>query len=117
VTSLALTASSADAELIRLCDRVLSLLAEMDALCAVRQTLADEARTEPMLERLYQENEVALDRLDDLGGPITLAGARAMAEASLAMAPRDNAGDLLFQGDAEWLAFRVAEFLVESIGA
>jgi hypothetical protein len=115
LTSLA--AAYADAELIRLCNRVLSLWAKMEALYRVRRTLADEIRTEPMLEQLYRENEIAVDRIDDTGGPTTLVGARAMAETSLALAPRNNAGDLLFHGNAEWLAFCVAEFLVEKTGA
>ena len=113
----ALTTPGADAGLIAACNRVLNLRTEMEALYAIRHTLADETRTQPALERLYQEEEIALGRIDDIGGPTTLAGARAMAEASLASAPRDSAGDLLFQGNAEWLAFCVAEFLVERIGA
>jgi len=112
----AVRTAGADARLIAACNRLLNLQMEMEALHAIRHTLADETRTQPALERLYQEEEIALGRIDDIGGPTTLAGARAMAEASLASAPRDSAGDLLFQGNAEWLAFCVAEFLVERIG-
>ena len=62
----------------------------------------------------YAASAQALDRLAGLPGPFTLAGVRAMARAAMAMAPRDWDGEIMASGDAEWLAFGVADFLAKA---
>ncbi len=105
------TGADPDAELIRCCDRIVQLEADARAIYAVRHTLEDERRTEPALDRLYAERDRYLSAIDELPVVTTLAGARAMARASVATAEKELDGNLSYQGDAEWLAFTVAEFL------
>lgn len=106
-------AESDDAELIRLCARLVALERQEAAIYKVRHTAEDEERTEPELDRLGAERETILQRLNEIGKITTLSGARAMAAAAISEAPKDRAGQVeCTQGeDAEWLAFTVSEFL------
>ncbi len=63
------------------------------------------------MQALHLESEQALDRLMALPGPSTVAGLQAMARASIAIAPLDWEGEIIPQGDAEWLAFGVVKCL------
>jgi hypothetical protein len=101
----------ADAELIALCAVVVEKEAARQALHALRHTIADEQRTEPAMQALYDESEQAMCTLMALPGPSTVAGLQAMAWASIVVAPHDLEGEIIHPGDAEWLAFRVVTFL------
>jgi hypothetical protein len=58
------------------------------------------------------DRQVALLDLIDDTPPTTLAGVRALASASIAIAPLDRDGGIEFKGDnAEWLALTVVKFL------
>jgi hypothetical protein len=110
-------AVNADAELIRFSSRVAAVCAKMDALYAVRHTIEDEHRTQPQMDALRAERVQATDHIYDLPDPTTLAGARAMAIASIALAPRDRDGSISYSGESERLAWVVAEFLAGSAAA
>jgi hypothetical protein len=102
-------AAGADAELIRLCNRMVELE-------AARRTLIDsetqEDEAQPELDGLYAESEAVFDRVCELPDPVTHAGALALARAALAEAPRELNGEIAWEGRAEWFAFGAAEFLV-----
>lgn len=100
-----------DADLIRLCARIIAIEAEQATLFTIRHTLDDEARTDPAMNALYDERDQVFDQLRHLLRPTTIDGARAVARASLALAPRANNGDILWVGDSERLAWSVADYL------
>jgi hypothetical protein len=59
-----------------------------------------------------------LELIDCATPPTTLAGARALAGASIAIAPLDRDREIEFEGgDAEWLALTVVEFLADPMPA
>jgi hypothetical protein len=109
----AAAAPDTDAELIRLCGEVVAIQDRINALYRVRHTVEDERRTEPELSALYATQQERIDLIEAAGGlPATLAGARAIAQASVAIAPLDRGGETEFEGgDAEWLALTVVKFL------
>jgi hypothetical protein len=109
--AVAFAAPGADAELIRLCNLLIANQREIEALLKVRKTVADERRTEPQLGELSDNEENFVDRIIDLPEISTLAGARAMARASLAIAPRDSDGSITMEDRSECLVWSVAEFL------
>ena len=100
----------ADAELIRLCDRVAQLSNNYDALTLARHTREDEERTEPLLDAINAEQAEIWERLDEIGLPTTTAGATAMARAAFAEWPKNRDGSLTASYLAEWLAASVLEF-------
>jgi hypothetical protein len=106
-------APDTDAELIRLCGEVVAVQDKIDALYKVRHTAEDEQRTEPELDDLSAMQHEWLDLIEAAAvSPATLAGVRAMARASIAIAPLDRDGETEFEGgDAEWLALTVVKFL------
>jgi hypothetical protein len=106
-------APDTDADLIRLCGEVVAIQDRINALYKIRHTAEEEERTEPELSALYATQQERIDLIEAAGGsPATLAGARAIAQASVAIAPLDRGGETEFEGgDAEWLALTVVKFL------
>jgi hypothetical protein len=102
----------ADAELIRLCGEVVAIQDRINAL----YTTDDEERTEPELDALFAMHHERLDLIEATAvSPATLAGARAIAQASVAIAPLNVDGEVSFDGgDSEWLALVVVNFLAGS---
>lgn len=85
---------------------------EIAALMATRRTIEDEQRTEPQLAAIFAAGSQIFDRIYDQPDVTIMAGALAMARASIAVAPRDTDGQIIWTGDSEYLAWSVAEFLV-----
>ncbi len=108
----AAAAPDADAELIALCDRRVAIEGETAALVATRNTIADEQRTEPQLATMFADGSQVFDRICDQPDVTTMAGALAMARASIAIALRGTDGQIIWAGDSEYLAWSVAEILV-----
>jgi len=107
-------ADGPDAELISLCDRLVTLEAARRTILYAQHTTEDEHRTEPELDVVCDEQQAVFDRITALPEPVTLAGARAMARAALSQAPIDRDGSLSPMDDAEWLAFGAVTFLAAS---
>lgn len=108
----AAAAPGADAELIALCDRRVAIEDEIAALVATRNTIADEQRTEPQLAAMLADGSQVFDRICEQPDVTTMAGALAMARASIAIAPQDTDGQIIWAGDSEYLAWSVVEFLI-----
>ena len=107
-------ADGPDAELIRLCARLVELKAADHALISTHHTI--EGRTEPLLSVIYTEEAAILDRLYSLA-PVTLAGATAMAWAAVALTPPRVDVALEWPPNPEdWLAMGVEEFLADQGG-
>lgn len=102
-----------DAELVRLCERVVAIKVQEDALFASGDSIEDDDRIAPLLVPLADERGEIIEQLEDLGPvPSTWVGVRSMAAAALALAPRSSDGVILADGDdAAWLAYRVAQVL------
>lgn len=113
----AAAAPGADAELIALCDRRVAIEGEIAALVATRDTIADERRTEPQLAAMFADASRVFDRICDQPDVTIMAGALAMARASIAIAPRGADGQIILASDSEYLAWSVAEFLVGKAAA
>jgi hypothetical protein len=98
-----------DAEMVRLCDRLVAIEAEEAAIFAT----VPEDEQDTVLLPFTEEFRQIENRLYDLGDPTTPEGLRAAARAALAHAPRDMGGniDTTHGGIAEWLAFGIAETL------
>jgi hypothetical protein len=107
-------ADSPDAELISLCDRLVTLEAARRTILYAQHTTEDELRTEPELDAVCDEQQAVFDRITALPEPVTLAGGRAMARAALSEAPIDHDGNLSPMDNAEWLAFGAITFLAAS---
>jgi len=111
-------APEGDAELIKICNRLVASEEEMLAIHATRHSMEDERRTEPDLDVLRAEQETLMEAMGDLDYPSTLAGARAMARASIALAELDQDGEPVVPADdSEWLAFVLAQALAEGMVA
>jgi len=104
--------ASADAELIALCNRLMAIERDIAALMATRMTIEDEQRTESQLTAMFAAGSQIFDRIYDQPDVTTMAGALAMARASIAVAPRDTDSQIIWTGDSEYLAWSVAEFLI-----
>jgi len=108
--------TSADAELIAACDRIVANDREQLAVYAVRRSVADERRTRHILDALFAEVESLMDRIDNLPRPTTLAGVIAMARAARAIATKAPDGQPVPPCDDEgWLAFEVMHALAEGV--
>jgi hypothetical protein len=90
----AATPTGDDAEIIRLCERLLQPEAEQDALLAGCHTIAEEHRTESQRAALDDEQELIWDQLSRLDDPVTLAGASAMARTAAALWSQEPDGTL-----------------------
>ena len=104
------SAPAADAELIRLCDRIVALEAAYDATCAGARTHAEERAAAPQLEAISEEITANMELIYDLR-PQTLAGLQAMARAAHAGADKNREGGMLVDDEADWLAAAVIEHL------
>jgi hypothetical protein len=98
-----------DAELIRLCERLIINRAREAAAYAANPYDDDERAlvTDPLNDEWF---EIAA-ALKELEAPRTPEGARAMALAALAEAPRDRGGDIAHGDLYCWLAIGCAEYL------
>jgi hypothetical protein len=106
------TLANPDAALIALCDRIVALNDAELALYEVRHSIEDEKRTEAALDALLDERTVIVERIQEMPDAATVDGLRAMARASLALAPKRLDGSPHFDGgDAEDLAFDIARIL------
>jgi hypothetical protein len=85
---------------------------EISALMAACNTIEDELRTDPELAAMFASRNRVFTCIYDQPDVTTIAGVLAMARASLAVAPRDTDGQIIWTGDSEYLAWSVAEFLV-----
>ncbi|HET6236884.1 MAG TPA: hypothetical protein VFE41_18265 [Acetobacteraceae bacterium] len=104
------TAPGSDAELIRLCDRLVAIQAEETAMFEVDlYTDDDGSRFKPVMDALTEERRTVETRLYDVGGPTTKAGLLAAARAAASEAPKDADGAISCVALAEWLAFGVVE--------
>jgi hypothetical protein len=102
-------APSPDAELIRLCDR---LVINRALEAAVYEAYPDDDdEREPVLAPIDNEWWELAAALEELDGPRTPEGARAMALAALAEAPRDCDGDIENGDLHERLAIGCARYL------
>ena len=103
-------AHTPDAELIALCDRFVQNETKQASLYV---TISDEDERDLALEPLLLEWRNLLDQIEQLDGPTTMAGAKAMARAALATCPRNLNGELEVGGDPEgWFHIAIAQFLV-----
>ena len=99
-----------DAELIRLCDRIVALEADYAATCSGKRTRAEEKAAVPRLEAISEEITANMTLIYDLR-PKTLAGLQAMASAAHAGAQQDRDGEMLVDCEADWLASAVIAHL------
>jgi hypothetical protein len=63
------------------------------------------------MNALHDEREQVFDQVCALPKVTTTEGAQAMARASLAVAPRNEDGELIWPGESERLAWSIAEYL------
>jgi hypothetical protein len=108
-------AGGADAELIRLCDQLCAIEKRRAPLFNAK-TLEEEHARQPALDALENEWDEAWEGLRELS-PTTMAGAVAMARATLAIACRRADGSLLATGCSEALAYDVVSWLAERLPA
>jgi hypothetical protein len=96
---------AADADLIASCHRLVTIERRRDSVLDAKAAAEEEE------ERLIAELRLTVEKLH---APTSMEGARAMAAAAAALAPRNTDGGLLDRPDSldgYWLAFTVAEFL------
>jgi hypothetical protein len=108
------SAESADAELIRLCDRLVALEAKDEN---IYLTVEDDDEANRLSEILLPEFQELRDRIFALDAPTTRDGQRAFARAALAAAPRDSRGDVILDtggGLPAFPAFGLAHSLAGS---
>jgi hypothetical protein len=109
------SAPDADAELIPLCDRIVQNEAKQADLFA---TISNDDELTAALDPLALQQRDMLTQIEQIEGPTTMAGARAMARTALALMPRGPDGDLEVGNEPEdWLHASIAEFLVGSAAA
>ncbi len=79
---------------------------------ALHETISNDNELDAALEPLHVEWQSLMDRIEQIDGPTTMAGARAMARAALALTPRNLDGDLQVGSNPEdWFHLCVAQFL------
>src|SRR5580693_4157072 len=100
----AMPADGADAELIRLCDRMVALVAEEKALVDADERAHREGPNKPRYDALWAERGVIRDQIYDMDYPTTAAGAAAMTRAAMTEIDRDFEGNPAPCGLFEWLA-------------
>jgi hypothetical protein len=107
---IAQTAHGPDAELIRLCDRVVAIQAEETAMFEADPAADDDgSRFKPVMDALTEERRAIETRLYDVGAPTTKAGLLAAARAAVSEAPKDADGAISCVALAEWLAVGAVE--------
>jgi hypothetical protein len=105
--------ASPDAELIRLCRRLVAIHAIEEA----RPARDEDSLMSLVLDPLNVEWFEIQDRLHGIGGPRTPEGAIAAAFAALAEAPRDQEGIITCPDLATWLSVRCVEFIAGEVPA
>jgi hypothetical protein len=101
------TTAIAEAELILRATDIVVIQNKINELLKVD----DEALTEPELDALYGMQHGLIDLCTE-SPPTTLAGARALAVAAIAIAPPGIDGKPSWSGgDSQWLAWLVVKFL------
>jgi len=108
-------ARAADADLIRLCDRLADIERQRAPLSRC-DTPEEEDAAAPALAALDAEWDAAWNALYSLS-PTTREGAIAMSRAALAIAPRHSDGRVICAGCADALAFDVVTFLADGAQA
>jgi hypothetical protein len=100
---MASAALSPDAELIKICDRLLRIKAAFNELFSRRNTVEQEDATEDELTALYDRKSLAVEELEELDPPTTLAGVKALARAALATHDgRNSDGEIESNCDSHW---------------
>lgn len=99
---------NADAELIAACNEIFEQ--EMTTRRAVRDIVDDDERNALLADDVDRYHAL-LRRVYELGAPKTLEGARALARAALADAPRDIDYSIISDGFAEMAAFLLCEYV------
>ncbi len=105
----------ADAELIRLCNRLVDIEHKQASILATWRTPEDERRTAPAVDLLYKERAGLFGHIAIIGAPTTMAGARALAAVALAGADKDQDGELMAAGDYDRLTLTLLEFLTGEV--
>jgi hypothetical protein len=98
-----------DAELIRLCDRLVEIDAEERAILASTDE-DDGGPLKPRFDALNVEWRAIDERMCDVADPVTRAGALAVARVAVAQAPKQTDGSFSATELAEWLAFTAAKW-------
>ncbi len=101
-----------DAELIRLCDRLVEIDAEERAILASTDE-DDGGPLKPRFDALNVEWRAIDERMCDVADPVTRAGALAVARAAVAQAPKQTDGSFSATELAEWLAFTAAKWFAQ----
>jgi hypothetical protein len=105
-------AADPDAELIALCDRIVQNEAKQAGLFT---TLSDDDERDAALDLLSLEWRDILTQIEQIDGPTTMAGTKAMARAALAMTPLNLDGGIKVGSNPEdWLYLCVAKFTAGS---
>jgi hypothetical protein len=112
------TAASSDAAIIALCNRLVALDDECNAITALTLMIEDEDRVEPDIIAIEDRRDAAVEELERLGPPTTLAGIKAMARASLATHSHKNSdNEIIAEDGGHWLALAVCECLAAGVAA
>ncbi len=108
--AMATAAGNPDAELVRLCDRLVAIDAER---ADIFRTIEDDAEKEIALQPTDVESRKIAERLYDMPDPVTSAGARAVARAAFAEAEKSLDGGLVCNDISDWLALTVVEYVAK----
>jgi hypothetical protein len=106
-------ADGQDAELIGLCNRLVEINREEEALYA---RIKDEAEREKAVEPLWEEFESIKLRLFEIGRPVTRAGAEAVARAAWVNGDRARDGTPFASYLSEWLRLAACAYLANATG-
>jgi hypothetical protein len=105
-------AANPDGEMITLCHRLVELEAAYDALCS---TIEDDDERDAALLPVETEKSQIVSRVEEIGNPTTMEGAKAMARIALAHVPKGLDGTLRVGSNPEdWFFVCIAEFLTGS---
>jgi hypothetical protein len=105
--ALATATHSPDAELIRLCDRLVELRTY-----EIAEVSSDDYDEDNLVEN-DREWDAIVPRVREIDRPLTLAGAAAMGRCVVRCTSKHPDGSFSMIDIAEWMARRVSEFLAE----
>jgi hypothetical protein len=111
LTKAACFGPSPDAELIRLCDRLVAISDEERSLYA---TIKDERTRNTALQPLTDEWFAIRTRLYEMDRPMTSEGARAAAMAARANADSDPSFKVMASDLGDWLALAACAYLTDT---